>query len=456
MKYILVVLFACFTFHLSGQYIKKNGLYQKYDGLYVKSTSTRTPPVYIPVTDINLTSFGNYTSLDSSQTLQFYSEVIPSNAANNSIIWSVTNLTGTATTDQNGLLTGGNQGNVRMVLTSLDSSSFADSMTITVNEYIVPNSVNGEGRILWSQNFDEVSENSSVSKAEFETMMGEETVVNHIGEDFEIIDDGTGDHYLFMRMIEGDWNASSGLDAEKMFDTYRGGTDTALMNKKEMWFSCNVMVSSGFRPRYDGKFWAGGFFGGMMRGTYHRDDGKDAWLDGFTNRCTYDDHTGGAHLKQLMFWTDMIYSGGEKSGVMYPDWPTNSEPRINLPTTEWMNISCRIFLNDDAPGDIGYDGTNSIVEWYVNERLAYENNGYNLSLADTVHIDGLLIGFFTGGEEVDVGAGADWSGKIDDMYLFNFSPGDSTITGDTEMTSPYTIDVPGWPKGEDLTNWGKF
>ena len=91
----------------------------------------------ILVTDITVSGEGGATSIDvNGGTLQMLAEVLPENATNPTVFWSVINETGLATIDQTGLLqaTGTSIGNgtVWVKALSVDGSGVADSIQITI------------------------------------------------------------------------------------------------------------------------------------------------------------------------------------------------------------------------------------------------------------------------------------------------------------------------------------
>jgi len=88
----------------------------------------------VPVTQIIVTSAGDVTEIETGETLQFSAQVLPSDATNQSVTWSVTNQTGTATITQSGLLTATSAGTVNVVATALDGSGVSGSQQLTITE----------------------------------------------------------------------------------------------------------------------------------------------------------------------------------------------------------------------------------------------------------------------------------------------------------------------------------
>ncbi len=94
-------------------------------------------PGGIPVTDVTVSGEGGATSIDvNGGTLQMMAEVLPPNATNPTVFWSVINETGMASIDQTGLLqaTGTTPGNgtVWVKALAVDGSGVADSIQITI------------------------------------------------------------------------------------------------------------------------------------------------------------------------------------------------------------------------------------------------------------------------------------------------------------------------------------
>ena len=70
-------------------------------------------------------------------TLQMEATVLPSDATDNSVTWSVTGGTASATIDANGLLTASTSGTVTVKATAADGSSINETITITISNQIV-------------------------------------------------------------------------------------------------------------------------------------------------------------------------------------------------------------------------------------------------------------------------------------------------------------------------------
>jgi uncharacterized repeat protein (TIGR02543 family) len=102
------------------------------------------PPVLI--TDITVTGAGAATNVISGQTLQMEAMVLPANATDKTVIWSVVNGTGTAFIDSNGLLNAVNVGNVTVKAIANDTSGVEGTIEITIDPILVTGiTVTGEG-----------------------------------------------------------------------------------------------------------------------------------------------------------------------------------------------------------------------------------------------------------------------------------------------------------------------
>ena len=82
---------------------------------------TITDPTVL-VTSISVSSAGGVTEMSTGGDLQFTEEVLPANATNKSVTWSVTNQTGQGTITQGGLLTAVAAGTVDVIATAQDGS----------------------------------------------------------------------------------------------------------------------------------------------------------------------------------------------------------------------------------------------------------------------------------------------------------------------------------------------
>ena len=84
------------------------------------------------VTSIAVTGTGNVTTVADGATLQMLAAILPLNATDTSVTWSVVNGTGTATISVGGLLTGTSAGTVTVIATANDASGVTGSLVITI------------------------------------------------------------------------------------------------------------------------------------------------------------------------------------------------------------------------------------------------------------------------------------------------------------------------------------
>ncbi len=87
----------------------------------------------IPVSSINVIPDGNVTEIVAGGNIQFSTELLPADAMNKEIAWSVTNLTGQGSITQDGLFTAEAEGSVSIMATSQDGSGVAGSAQIQIN-----------------------------------------------------------------------------------------------------------------------------------------------------------------------------------------------------------------------------------------------------------------------------------------------------------------------------------
>ena len=91
-------------------------------------------PENIFVEQINVTGTGGATTIETvAGTLQMLAEVLPENATNKDVEWSVENGTGSATISETGLLTAENNGVVTVKATAVDGSDISGSLEITIS-----------------------------------------------------------------------------------------------------------------------------------------------------------------------------------------------------------------------------------------------------------------------------------------------------------------------------------
>jgi len=91
----------------------------------------------VPVTGITLTTAGGVTEFDQGSTLQCLASVLPVDATNLVLSWSVVEGTGSATVSSNGLLTAQTAGTIDVVATATDGSGVSNFITLTVRAAVV-------------------------------------------------------------------------------------------------------------------------------------------------------------------------------------------------------------------------------------------------------------------------------------------------------------------------------
>ena len=84
------------------------------------------------VTSIAVTGTGNVTTVADGATLQMLAAILPLNATDSTVTWSVVNGTGTATISVGGLLTATAPGLVTVIATANDASGVTGSLVITI------------------------------------------------------------------------------------------------------------------------------------------------------------------------------------------------------------------------------------------------------------------------------------------------------------------------------------
>lgn len=98
-----------------------------------------------PVTEIIVSGSGGTTNVVLNGTLQMTAEILPDNATDQSVTWSVNNGTGMATINSEGLLTGTQVGTVTVIATANDNSGVVGSLTVNVVRSLVSTiTVSGE------------------------------------------------------------------------------------------------------------------------------------------------------------------------------------------------------------------------------------------------------------------------------------------------------------------------
>lgn len=303
------------------------------------------------------------------------------------------------------------------------------------------------GHLLWYQNFDDESLNSSVSTTDAEGYMGD---VYHAVYDFDndyheqVLNDGDGDYYFRGEWDDGSSGGSAGFQFEAGLREDEGFPDS-LNNLVEIWQSCNVRFDANFTmSSYDGKMPLG------LRGSYafmdyEPADGWETYEDGFLVRKYFSADYPINNHRHLVYWPDMTADYGVKLNAWFEDWPSTTT-RLYC-DDEWHNVAWRLVLN--TPGS-----SNGMLEYFHNEILVGRDSVWNYRTADSVYIDWAMWSWFPNSSyTITTEFGVD----LDDMALFAFDDHDSTYTGLGEKTpNQGYVDIPGWPKGEDLTDWGKI
>lgn len=113
--------------------------------------------VILPVSSVSVTSAGNATTVINGLTLQMSATVLPSDATESTVTWSVTNGTGSATINSStGLLTATGAGTVTVTATANDGSAVTGTKQITViTTPILPTSLsatagNAQASLSWT------------------------------------------------------------------------------------------------------------------------------------------------------------------------------------------------------------------------------------------------------------------------------------------------------------------
>ena len=79
---------------------------------------------------------GSQEALNYNNKVQYSAEVLPENASNKEIVWSVENITGEATIDQNGLLTVIKDGTIKIIVQAKDGSNVKEELVVNVEKFI--------------------------------------------------------------------------------------------------------------------------------------------------------------------------------------------------------------------------------------------------------------------------------------------------------------------------------
>jgi len=87
----------------------------------------------IMISSISISSDGSVRNVDEGNTLQFACSILPANATTQTVAWSVSPSTGSATITQNGLLTAGTEGAVLVMASAQDGSGVSTNFALTIN-----------------------------------------------------------------------------------------------------------------------------------------------------------------------------------------------------------------------------------------------------------------------------------------------------------------------------------
>lgn len=125
----------------NGTFIVKSYAYEDNSNIAINAGDTGTV-ANVLVTNINLSTATGDTIVNENNTLQLLANVLPTNATNDQITWSVLNGSGSGTIDQNGLFTGTSTGTVTIVATANDGSGTTSQITITITADDITNGGN--------------------------------------------------------------------------------------------------------------------------------------------------------------------------------------------------------------------------------------------------------------------------------------------------------------------------
>lgn len=107
--------------------------------LWARLTGWNGSPPVIPVSSISVSGAGGSTVISVNKgTLQLSVQVMPSNATNKSVTWSIINGTGQATVSETGIVTAIASGTVTARATAADGSGVYGSLALTILNQIIP------------------------------------------------------------------------------------------------------------------------------------------------------------------------------------------------------------------------------------------------------------------------------------------------------------------------------
>ena len=137
----------------------------------------------IDVTSITVSSTGNATTVNLSNTLQVSAMVLPEDASDPSVSWSVTNGSGSATIDAEGLITPESLGFITVVASANDGSSVTGTLDLEITEDIPVTEiiVSGQDNSTSVTEFESIQFTATVSPANATNPSVEWSVINTSG-----------------------------------------------------------------------------------------------------------------------------------------------------------------------------------------------------------------------------------------------------------------------------------
>ncbi|MBP1908584.1 InlB B-repeat-containing protein [Methanolobus bombayensis] len=199
------------------------------------------PPVL--VTGITINAAGSVANVVSGQTLEMNASVLPFNATDKGVTWSVINGTGSATIDVNGLLTAIEVGNLTVKATANDASGVEGSMVVTVDPILVTDiSVTGAGSATMIVNGETLQMNADVLPADATDSSVTWSVINGTGNamiDANGLLSATGMGTVTVKAISNDASATVGTSTITIapmvytvsFNKNNGDTDANPLSK---------------------------------------------------------------------------------------------------------------------------------------------------------------------------------------------------------------------------------
>ncbi|MBP1964951.1 discoidin domain-containing protein [Paenibacillus aceris] len=140
----------------------------------------------VPVTSISVSGAGGASSISViNGTLQMQAAVLPANATNSSVTWSVYEADGATATDiatiANGLLTAKKDGTVKVVATAEDGSGVKGTATITISgQTLMPQAtLTGLQQVIPGQSFDLTMGLSNVTQSVYQQMYAQDLTLQY-------------------------------------------------------------------------------------------------------------------------------------------------------------------------------------------------------------------------------------------------------------------------------------